>query len=272
MRMRKDYVGNKKSKFQTLKMLYETNITIDSIAERLMLCESGDSSLIIKEELTKRNFDVIGVRDGNEIIGYVERGDLEEGTIRDYVRPFHTREIISDSTPLIQFLHLFKNRRRMFVLEKNEVTQLITYADLQKPPVRILIFGYMTLLEMNLGELIQVKYENQSWQGFLGGNRLTKAEALFKERQAKNEDISLIECLQISDKMQIIMNAPGLLDHFEIQSKSEWKRTTAQVRDLRDRIAHSNALGIDVTWEEITTTLETCEDLLKVIERLLEEG
>lgn len=268
--MNKDH-GNRKSKYLALKTLYETNITVESIAENLLVCDVQEDAMTVKTELASRNYDVIGVREGDEVIGYVEREELEEGTIRDFARLFQTREIIANSTPLMQFLHIFKERKRIFVLEKNEVTQLITGADLQKPPVRMLLFGYITLLEMNLGELISAKLPGGSWKSLLSEGRLNKAEALYQERLAKNEDLDLIECLQISDKMHIILNAPNLKAYFPMSSKREGKRLSNQVRDLRDRIAHSNELGMDMTWEKIIDILEKCEEFLKVSEGLLME-
>ncbi|MBT2757391.1 hypothetical protein J7E71_15800 [Mesobacillus foraminis] len=269
--MKKDRHVRRKSKYQALKKLYETNITVESIAEYLVVCDIHEDALSMKTELVQRNYDVLGVQEGDEVIGYVERERLEEGTIRDFVRPFQTREIVSNSTPLMQFLHIFKERKRIFVLENNEVTQLITGADLQKPPVRMLIFGYITLLEMNLGELIYEKLPESSWKSLLSEGRLSKAEALFQERLAKDEDLHLIECLQISDKLHIVLNDPHLKGHFPVSSKSHGKRMANQVRDLRDRIAHSNELGMDMTWEEIIESLEICEEFLRVTERLLME-
>ncbi|MBM4761050.1 hypothetical protein [Bacillus sp. B15-48] len=259
---------SRKSKYQTLKTIYETNLTVDSIAEELLVCEINDSVEEIKRELTARNYDLIGVIEENHVIGYVEKGKLQSGTIRDYVTPIQTRDIIAHSTPLIEFLHIFKDRKRIFVLEKNEVTQLVTAADLQKPPVRILIFGYITLLEMNLGELIHQRIPNNGWQSFISESRVEKAMNLLEERKAKDEDINLVECLQISDKLQIIKKDPFLKEHFQLPSNKEWKRISNDLRDLRDKIAHSNALGIDMTWKEIIELIEKCEQLLEASERL----
>ena len=269
--MKPNKLANRKSKYETLKRLYETNITVDSIAEDLVVCDINEDALARKLDLTEKNYDVIGVIEGHEPIGYVEREQLGAGTIRDYVIQFNTREIITNSTPLIQFLHFFKERKRIFVLEKNQVTKLITAADLQKPPVRILIFGYVTLLEMNLSDVIKYRFPEHGWQGLITENRLSKAEQLYQERLAKNEDINLIECLQISDKLQIIMNDESLREKFQLPSKNQWKRISNRVRDLRDKIAHSNQLGIDITWEEIIDTLEECEIILEASEELLGE-
>jgi hypothetical protein len=260
-------------KYQALKNLYESNMTVDSIAEALAVCDVADDAAAVKMQLEERNYDVIGVREGNEVIGFVERSDLGTGAIADYVKPFLMRDILTDSTPLIQFLHIFKNRSRIFVLEQNKVTKLITSADLQKPPIRILIFGYITLLEMNLGELIFQHFPDHSWKALISEGRLKLAQNLYHKRLEKNEDISLVECLQISDKLEIIKNDEFLFHSFGLASRSRWKKTSGKIRDLRDRIAHSNELGITMTWEEIIGILEDCEHVLEVSEALLaEEG
>jgi hypothetical protein len=259
------------SKYHALKNLYESNMTVDSIAEVLAACGIHDDAEGVRKQLEERNYDVIGVREGCEVIGFVEKADLGAGLVADYVKPFQTRDILTNSTPLIQFLHIFKDRNRIFVLEQNKVNKLITSADLQKPPIRILIFGYITLLEMNLGELISQQFPDHSWNKLISEGRLQLADDLYHKRLDKNEDISLVECLQISDKLEIIKNDDTLFQRFGMASKSQWKRTSGMIRDLRDRIAHSNELGISMTWAEIIGILESCEHVLQVSEALLEE-
>ncbi|WHX40369.1 hypothetical protein QNH36_22455 [Mesobacillus sp. AQ2] len=259
-----------RNKYYTLKNLYETSITVDCIAESLIVCDLNGDSLQIKKEMYYRNYDVIGVLDDNEIAGYIEREDLNEGQVKNYLKRFNTNEIITNTTPLIQFLHILKGKSRLFVLEKNKVTKLITSADLQKPPVRILIFGYITLLEMNLGEIIKWRFEGDEWKKYISYERFEKAEDLYIKRQNKNEDINLIECLQISDKMQIIRKDEYLFSFFKM-SKSKWKDISDELRDLRDQIAHSNELGVESNWEDIIKLLENCEYLLEISEELLAE-
>ncbi|MFF2289177.1 hypothetical protein [Peribacillus butanolivorans] len=254
------------SSYLSLKTLYEENITVKSIAQELEFCHKNDLALEIQKELKKKNFDILAVEDQGEIIGYIERQELGEGKIAEYLKCFTPRELVSDSTPLIQLLHIFKNKTRVFVLENNSIKKLITHADLQKPPIRMLIFGYITLLEMRMSDIIMDKFGNDSWYPMISGDRLEKATELYRRRIDKNEDINLIECLQISDKFDIIHKDQELRLFFQIPSKSKGKKDANAIRKLRDKISHANELGLDMSWIEIIEVVESCGQLLEISE------
>ncbi|WP_375090976.1 hypothetical protein ACDZ29_12880 [Peribacillus sp. RS7] len=254
------------SSYLSLKTLYEENITVKSIAQELEFCHTNDLALDIRKALEKKNFDILAVQDQGEIIGYIEREELGEGSISEYLRNFSPREMVSDSTPLIQLLHIFKNKTRVFVLENNSIKKLITHADLQKPPIRMLIFGYITLLEMRMSDIIMDRFGDGSWHPMISEDRLEKATELYRRRIDKNEDINLIECLQISDKFDIIHKDEELKCFFQIPSKSKGKKDANAIRKLRDKISHANELGLDMSWMEIIEVVESCGQLLEISE------
>jgi len=259
---------NQFDSYKSLKNLFELNITVNSIAEEIQFCNKKADALHIKQEMIKNNFDVMGVK-AEEMVGYITKTDLSSGNVENYLKPFTSMDLISDSTPLLQVLHILKDNERIFILEGVKVSKIVTYADLQKPPVRMMIFGYITLLEMKLGELINNYFPNQSWKESLSQNRLDKAETLFNDKREKNEDLSLIECLQISDKLDLIfVKDDKLRALFDIPSKSYGKDLTKNIRKLRDEIAHANELGFGLSWKEIISVLEKIKFSLEKIENL----
>ena len=98
--------------------------------------------------MEKRNFDVMGLLDGERISRYVSRKLLGVGTCHDHGRGIEPTEIVSSTTPLIDLLPLMKNRDHLFVLEGARLESIVTAADLQKPPVRMLLFGLVSLLDV----------------------------------------------------------------------------------------------------------------------------
>lgn len=258
--------NNKNSSYLSLKNLYQENITVKSIAQELEFCSMEESAIHIKNQLDKKHFDILAVEEQGEIVGYIERHELGEGRIADYMRAFSPRELVSDSTPLIQLLSIFKKKTRVFVLENNSIKKLITYADLQKPPIRMLIFGYITLLEMRLSDIILHRFGEESWYPMISEDRLHKANELYVRRVEKNEEINLIECLQISDKFDIIHKDKELRAFFQIPSKSKGKKDANAIRKLRDKISHANELGMDMSWREIIEVVEICGQLLELSE------
>ncbi|MCK1994128.1 hypothetical protein GW626_02135 [Peribacillus muralis] len=254
------------SSYLSLKTLYEENITVKSIAQELEFCHENDEAMDIRKALERKNFDIMAVQDQGEIIGYIERQELGEGTISKYLKYFSPRELVSDSTPLIQLLRIFKNKTRVFVLENNSIKKLITHADLQKPPIRMLIFGYITLLEMRLSDIILHRFGDGNWHSMISEDRLEKANELYRRRIDKNEDINIIECLQISDKFDIIHKDQEMRRFFQIPSKSKGRKDANAIRKLRDKISHANELGLDMSWMEIIEVVECCGHLLEISE------
>lgn len=254
------------SSYHSLKSLYEENITVKSIAQELEFCSKDDSAISIRSKMEEKHFDTLAVEDEGEIVGYIDRHGLDEGKIMDYMKVFSPRELVSDSTPLIQLLHIFKKTNRVFVLENNSINKLITHADLQKPPIRMLIFGYITLLEMRLSDIILHRFGGESWYPMISEDRLHKANQLYERRVEKNEEINLIECLQISDKFDIIHKDEELRAFFQIPSKSKGKKDANAIRKLRDKISHANELGLDMSWIEIIEVVQTCGRLLEISE------
>ena len=52
-------------------------------------------------------------------------------------------------------------------------------------------------------------------------------------------------------------------EQLQLPGNKEWKRIVNGLRDLRDKIAHSNELGIDMSWEDIIDLIKICENLLQ---------
>ncbi|MBT2686642.1 hypothetical protein J7I93_00430 [Bacillus sp. ISL-47] len=260
------------SSYKSLKDLFETNITVSSIAESIQFCEEEDDAISIKEEMFRTHFDVLGVKRGNEIAGFIERDTLSAGPVKEYMKSFTSKDLISDSTPLIHLLHILKNSRRVFILEKARVTKLVTYSDLQKAPVRMIIFGYITLLEMKLGEIITIHYPGQSWKKLISPGRLEKAVELYKNKVEKNEDLNLVECLQISDKLDLVfVEDEKLRTIFSVPSKTAGRTIAKEIRSLRDELAHANELGNGLAWIKIIEVLKIIEDFLEISEAVFYE-
>jgi len=48
--------------------------------------------------------------------------------------------------------------------------------DLEKPPMRMFLFGMITMIEMTMTEILRHRYPNDSWQEFLSDQRLALAK------------------------------------------------------------------------------------------------
>ena len=123
-------------------------------------------------------------------------------------------------------------------------------SDLQKPPVRMWLFGMITLLEMRTTRLIELKCPGDSWKQYLSESRLQKAEALLEERKRRNQNLELIDCLQISDKGQIIARNEEIRRLTRMQSRRQTEQAIKMLESLRNNLAHSQDI-ISCDWETI---------------------
>lgn len=256
------------STYKSLRSLFEKNITVNSISEVIATCNVGDPAPQIKDQMTSKDYDVIGVEENGLVIGYLLRDDLREGSCKDYTRSFHPSDLVSDSTPLLQTLFIFKNTERLFVIEGNTITKVVTLADLQKPPIRMLLFGVISLVEMHLYQIIRDYFKEDSWKNHLSEKRIQQAEALFLQRKARNEGIELSDCLQLCDKRDIILGEQPLRELLGIESKSKGKDFFKKLENLRNNLAHSQDLNTQNSWNEMITLIEQTETLLEKCENI----
>ncbi|MCQ6276385.1 hypothetical protein JMM81_15830 [Bacillus sp. V3B] len=248
--------------YEKLKVIYEENLSVDLLAEDISICNSSDNSLFVKEEMSKRDFDVYGVKDNGKLTRYVLREELGEGVIKDYYRPFHSEDLISDSTSLIELLDILRERSYIFILEKNKVSKIVTVADLHKQPIRMLAFSLISLLEMHLTALISHTYLDGSWTQLLSEERLGKAQEMLQKRLEKNQALTLLDNTQLGDKGTIVRKTPDLIQKLGFDSTSKCKEFFKNIEVLRNNTAHAQ--------EEIYHDYQEFIELILQIDRVLE--
>jgi len=255
-----------------LRRLFEIGITARVIQEPLQCCASYELGSEITEKMVQLDFDVLGVKhsENEPAIGYVNRCDLKPSRCRDSLHAFEVCDLISDSTPLINVLPILRDKPRVFILSGNSVTGIITRADLQKPPVRILLFGLVSLLEIHLSYLVRKLYTDNSWKRKLKKTRLLSANRLMKQRLARNENMDLIDCLQFCDKRDLVTAHSDVCKILDLKSKNTGKDLLGNIEKLRDKLAHSQDIVEGTTWEKIIDIAGSIEKLIQRSEKYVE--
>jgi hypothetical protein len=248
-----------------LRTLFEDAITVESIFEDIQACLACDPAPSIQDTMHQRDFDVIGIKDSKDgpVDGYVKAEALGSGKCGDYKQEFHISDLISDSTHLIDIYRILGDKERVFVLVGNTVEGIITRADLQKPPLRILLFGLITLLEMHLSYLVRNYYPHDAWRDKLSAPRVMKAEEMMEARKRRNEELDLIDCLQLCDKRTLVLASSAIMTELKLESKKSGNKTLKDIEELRDKLFHAQDIVTGTNWEEVIALVENVEELIR---------
>lgn len=211
-------ISRKGTSFSELQNIFIDNITTKFIYEPLACCKISDNLIEVGYTLKERGFDTLGVvdEDGKKI-GYIAYNQFKEGEISDYLRQFELDILISDSTPICDLLDILYEKEFVYVLDKNSIEGIVTRADINKPIVRIYLFGIISLFELHLNYWINKNHKEIDWLKILVEKRVNIAQEIYEQRKGNNSQLTLLECIQLCDKKSILLKTDAFLETFNIQ-------------------------------------------------------
>jgi hypothetical protein len=212
--------------------------------------------------MTEDEIPVAAIRLRGRPVGYILRDELRDGLCGVYAHPFENALVLPDSIPLVELIHALQETSWAFIRILGEINGIITRQDLQDPPVRMWLFGLVTTLEMHFHKLIQAHYPDQGWEHYLSPRRVEAARVLLEERKRRGQSPSLLDCLQLSDKGQIIARDAELRREAGFASRNRADEIMKRLEALRNNLAHSQDI-IDSDWEVIVLIAARVEEVLK---------
>jgi hypothetical protein len=239
----------------SIKRVFTENFTVRDVAESLASFDSQALAKDVHAFMKVRDFDVVGIRHEGQIVGFVDKDSLGDGTCGQYLRPIDGAIVRNDSDPLLAVLMALNRAPFLFVSMLGSVCGIITTADMQKPPVRMWLFGIVTLIEMRCTELIDRNCPADSWKSYLSEARLQKAEALLAERSRRNQTLQLFDCLQFSDKGQIVARNEVIRKFTVFPSRQQAEEAIKRLEQLRNNLAHAQ----DILTSDWDTIIQLCE-------------
>lgn len=250
--------------------IFERDVSMFHLAEPLETVDAEVDVGAAREIAEAKDFDELGVRVSGSVVGRVRLLDLTEGKVRDHTHGFDVVNLISDTAPLASALSKFTDSSILYVLTPEGVTHIVTRGDLQKTPVRMMLFGLISMVEMRLADFIDLYYPNESWIGrdLLSSDRLSQARGIWTLRKRRNEAISLSQCLQFADKKTLLRKH----DNFSKQvgwSKNSFSTLLKKLERIRNLVAHSQDLVGDSDWREVIETTQSARRFLADCEKLL---
>lgn len=261
-----------------LENLWDRSLNVGLIAEPLQCVSGIESAKTLKAKMSDQNWDTIGLRNDTDSTkgasAYITRESLADGLCGQYRRDFCVHDLVSIHMPIRDCLARVVERRWIFVLGRHGVDSIVTIADLQKQPVRLMLFAGVSLLEIAIGDIIRKKYPDGAWQSLLSEPRLDKAIQLQALRRQKDQELDLVSCLQICDKAAVLLRQNGIWHSWGFESKNKALDFFRAFQDLRDTLAHAQDLDGPGGWAEICSTFAQAENMLRVLsgEMKIERG
>jgi len=249
------------SAVRSLRRVFDEGFAADDIAEPLVSFDASGSATEVRSFMEGRRFEVVGVRDQGLIVGYVKKSELADGPCSDFLHPFGDSQLILDSASLTDVVLGLRDTPRLFVLLLGQVGGIVTRSDLQKPPVRMWLFGMITLIEMRFARLIGQLCPEDGWKQFLSEARVQKAEELLAERIRRDQNLELLDCLQFADKGQIVARNQDIRRLTQFQSRRQLEQVVKQLERLRNNLAHTQDI-ISTDWETIVLLAENLDSVL----------
>ena len=255
-------------------------LTASMIAESIMSVSVESKTQEALGIMKQKHFDVLGLVDGERVIGYITKIDIEnqnslvEEVCGRFKKDFEDAYLISESCLLQDCISKLNDSERLFVYSRKEVDQIITRADLHKQPVRMLLFSVVSLLEMALLSLIRETFHNgDEWKQLLSSTRIGEAEKLLKKRQDCGMEIDLADCLQLVDKGAIAKKTDNIREPLGLGSKTQCNSFFGNLDNVRNLLAHGQAFDImpDLTWQKIFDTFQKAQEILDKSIRLLDK-
>jgi hypothetical protein len=150
-----------------------------------------------------------------------------------------------------------------FVSLLGDTSGVIDRNAINNPIARMWLFGIVTIMEMRLAQLIEQIYPHNAWHELLSGGRLQKAKEIQSERQRRNLHSELLECLQLSDKAQILMNHQPTVDAMGFSSKKIAKKVVKDLESLRNHLAHAQDI-VSNDWAQIARLALRIDELSQI--------
>jgi HD domain len=183
--------------------------------------------------LTQSSHGVLGLRRHGLIEGYVLREDPR------CERQFRKSQIVGDDANFAEVILALSQHNYCFVRMLGSVVGVILRSDIDHPYMRMWLFGIITMAEMQIMPAIDQLWQGESWKELISPGRLAKAEAVLEERQRRNQQSTLLACLQLSDKLQLLLENENVRKALGFSSKKMAHKVCKEFESLRNNLAHA---------------------------------
>jgi len=233
-----------------VRRLFAEGFRVADVAEPLASFDAETPGPAVSAVMDRDGLSVAGVRRDGCVAGFVEPDRLGDGPCGGGSQEFQAETLLADSAPLSSAVRVLATEPRAFVTALGGVAGVVTRDDLQKPPGRMWLFGMVTIIELRYTRLIAEHCPDESWREYLSEGRLKKADELMAERRRRHRSVGLLDCLQLSDKGQIVARNEAIRSRTVFASRRQAEDGIRLLEGLRNDLAHAQDI-VTTGWEAV---------------------
>ncbi len=244
------------------------------IADPLASFELEGDAAEVLACLRSLNAPAAGLRRGGFVTHVITQTALVEGSaaagapqLANLARPLEPGDLVAGTAPLATLVERLHDRPFVLVEVLGVPCGIVSRQDLEDPPVRMWLFGLLTLIETTVARSIEGWAEEVVWRGLLAPARVERAEALQAERLRRGIQTPLLHCLPFSDKGQIVARSEELRMALGFASRKRAEADFKALERLRNNLAHMQPI-VESDWELILRFAQDTERLLRRLEVL----
>lgn len=219
----------------------EESLTVDLIATfGLRACSVDEGVGDVLSESAFEDFDFVPVRDGQYIVGLLERAKAPpDRRVGEVMLPLRESNIISSKASILSFIESADEHPCRLVLRNRVIDGIVTWADLNKLPVRPAIFLLVTHLELLMAQWIRSQRSADDAVSLLGDGRREKVEQRWAQLQREELAIDRVAATEIADKKTMMMKLDFPIARIPVASKEKARGELEKVEWLRNGVAHA---------------------------------
>jgi len=244
--------------------LFTDAFTVQDITEPLRSFDVDKPCAELRGIMDAQRIQVVGLRENGVVCGYLRRDDLcDDGPCGAHLREFRQGQVIPGDSSLSDAIHVLTLHTNGFISLLGEVVGIVDRNDINKPVVRMWLFGMITFIEMELVQMIEDYYPEEAWRDLLSEGRLEKATTLRDERLRRGQQCRLIDCLQLADKGQILGQNADILAELGLETRRAARRVVRELESLRNNLAHAQDI-VTYDWAPIARLSYRLEESLRL--------
>ncbi|WP_256299335.1 CBS domain-containing protein [Haloarchaeobius salinus] len=223
------------------------------------------------EWLAENGYDAAPVYANDDPIGFIHKDDVttddDGNTLDDHLTPLTIGHMISGDTSFTDVLSALIEQPVYFLGGHNNVTGILTRADLNTAPARIYLFDRITYLEEHLRELILDKQPD--WKTTpVTADELDDIEDRYEDAQAANVALDELHYAQFSTLETIVTSVEACWQACGFSTKGGADSRLHEVTDLRNDVAHANLLVENTDSNEFLSDGRTTENLYDTLDTI----